>query len=138
MLITRQKKHDDWDVKVLGADEEKASPPSTKPNMKDLVNYFRDRTTSFNTSINSTVNGPAFMNVLKGMFTDGVTHDQVYQMIDMFADDIRKTPLNADQIPWRIFAARRSELYKRVQNGVVKKETSEYTFDPRLEKYLND
>ena len=125
-------------MKVLGADEKTTSAQSTNHNMRDLVNYFRDRTTTFNTSINAAVNGPAFMSVLKKMFEDGVTHEQVYRMIDMFADDIKRVPLEADKVPWRIFAARRSELYKRVQDGVVKKDTTEYTFDPRLEKYLNE
>lgn len=125
-------------MKVLGADEKTTPAPSTNHNMRDLVNYFRDRTTTFNTSINAAVNGPAFMSVLKKMFEDGVTHEQVYRMIDMFADDIKRVPLEADKVPWRIFAARRSELYKRVQDGVVKKDNNEYTFDPRLEKYLNE
>lgn len=78
------------------------------------------------------------MSVLKKMFEEGVTHEQAYRMIDMFADDIKRVPLESDKVPWRIFAARRSELYKRVQDGVVKKDTTEYTFDPRLEKYLNE
>ncbi len=125
-------------MKVLGADEKAPSAPSTNHNMRDIVNYFRDRTTTFNTSINAAVNGPAFMSVLKKMFEEGVTHEQAYRMIDMFADDIKRVPLESDKVPWRIFAARRSELYKRVQDGVVKKDTTEYTFDPRLEKYLNE
>lgn len=123
---------------MLGADEKTPSAPSTKHNMRDIINYFRDRTTTFNTSINAAVNGPAFSSVLKKMFEDGVTHEQVYRMIDMFADDIKRVPLEPNKVPWRSFAARRSDLYKRVQDGVAKKDSSEYTFDPRLEKYLND
>ena len=126
---------DGWGV-PLGADGKVEVAPSKKPNMRDMVSYMRDRTTTANMSINAPVNGPAMMKIFKDMMDKGVTPEQIYRMIDMFAEDIRQTPLGRHEIPWKVFAGRRTNLLKRVDHGVVKGDASEYTFDPRLLKYL--
>jgi hypothetical protein len=134
-----KKPKDDWDVKVLGADPDAPKPVMPQnANLRDMVNYLRDRTVVGNMSINAPVNGPAMTKIFKDMLSENVTSDQIYRMIDLFSDDIRRTPLNSDQVPWRVFASRRSELLKRIAGDVAKQDSSEYTFDPRLEKYLND
>lgn len=134
-ISNRRNPDDDWG-KPLGADEETVKAPSKKHNLRDMVSYLRDRTTSANMSINAPVNGPAMMKIFKEMLEKDVTPEQVYQMIDMFADDIRQTPLERHEVPWKVFAGRRSSLLKRVDNGVVKADSSEYKFDPRLKRYL--
>ena len=134
-ILNQRNPDDDWG-KPLGADEETVKVPSKKPNLRDMVSYLRDRTATSNMSINAPVNGPAMMKIFKEMIEKGVTPDEIYQMIDLFADDIRQTPLERHEVPWKMFAARRSALLKRVDLGVVKADRSEYTFDPRLKKYL--
>jgi len=132
-----KKKHDDWDVKVIGADEDKPKvEPQKGPSLKKLVMYLQDRTTGMSMSLNAPVNGPAMMKIFSTMIADSVTHDQIYQMIDLFADDIKRTPLKEQETPWRAFAARRGELFKRVQGSTVQSTSEEMKFDPRLEKYL--
>ena len=134
-----KKKHDDWDVKVIGADEDKPkAEPTKKKNLKDLVAYLHDRTSGMSMSLNAPVNGPAMMKIFSTMVADSVTHEQIYQMIDLFADDIKRTPLKEQETPWRAFAARRGELFARVQGSTVQTEQDQMKFDPRLEKYLND
>jgi hypothetical protein len=134
-----KKKHDDWDVKVIGADEDKPkAEPTKKKNLKDLVAYLHDRTSGMSMSLNAPVNGPAMMKIFSTMVADSVTHEQIYQMIDLFADDIKRTPLKEQETPWRAFAARRGELFARVQGSTVQTAQDQMKFDPRLEKYLND
>ena len=134
-----KKKHDDWDVKVLGADEDKPkAEPEKGQSLKKLVMYLQDRTAEMSMSLNAPVNGPAMMKIFKDMLGDGVTHEQIYQMIDLFADDIRRTPLKEQQTPWRAFASRRGELFVRVQGSTVQSTSEKVQFDPRLEKFLND
>ena len=134
-----KKKHDDWDVKVIGADEDKPkSAPQKGQSLKKLVMYLQDRTTGMSMSLNAPVNGPAMMKIFKDMLGEGVTHEQIYQMIDLFADDIKRIPLKEQQTPWRAFAARRGELFARVHGGTVQTAQDQMKFDPRLEKYLND
>lgn len=132
-----KKKHDDWDVKVIGADEDKPKAEQTKKkSLKDLVAYLHDRTSGMSMSLNAPVNGPAMMKIFSSMIADSVTHEQIYQMIDLFADDIKRIPLKEQETPWRAFAARRGELFKRVQGSTVQSTPEEMKFDPRLEKYL--
>lgn len=132
-----KKKHDDWDVKVIGADEDKPKAEPTKsPSLKNLVMYLQDRTTGMSMSLNAPVNGPAMMKIFKDMLNEGVTHEQIYQMIDLFADDIKRIPLKEQETPWRAFAGRRGELFKRVQGSTVQTTSEPMKFDPRLEKYL--
>ena len=132
-----KKKHDDWDVKVIGADEDKPkAEPQKGPSLKKLVMYLQDRTTGMSMSLNAPVNGPAMMKIFKDMLAEDVTHEQIYQMIDLFADDIKRIPLKEQETPWRAFAARRGELFKRVQGSTVQSTSEELKFDPRLEKYL--
>jgi hypothetical protein len=134
-----KKKHDDWDVKVIGADEDKPkAEPQKGQSLKKLVMYLQDRTTGMSMSLNAPVNGPAMMKIFKDMLGEGVTHEQIYQMIDLFADDIKRIPLKEQQTPWRAFAARRGELFARVHGGTVQTAQDQMKFDPRLEKYLND
>ena len=134
-----KKKHDDWDVKVIGADEDKPKvEPQKGQSLKKLVMYLQDRTTGMSMSLNAPVNGPAMMKIFKDMITEGVTHEQIYQMIDLFADDIKRTPLKEQQTPWVAFSARRGELFARVRGGTVQTTQDQMKFDPRLEKYLND
>lgn len=134
-----KKKHDDWDVKVIGADEDKPKvEPQKGQSLKKLVMYLQDRTTGMSMSLNAPVNGPAMMKIFKDMITEGVTHEQIYQMIDLFADDIKRTPLKEQQTPWAAFSARRGELFARVRGGTVQTAQDQMKFDPRLEKYLND
>lgn len=134
-----KKKHDDWDVKVIGADEDKPKvEPQKGQSLKKLVMYLQDRTTGMSMSLNAPVNGPAMMKIFKDMITEGVTHEQIYQMIDLFADDIKRTPLKEQQTPWVAFSARRGELFARVRGGTVQTAQDQMKFDPRLEKYLND
>ena len=134
-----KKKHDDWDVKVIGADEDKPKVETQKgQSLKKLVMYLQDRTTGMSMSLNAPVNGPAMMKIFKDMITEGVTHEQIYQMIDLFADDIKRTPLKEQQTPWVAFSARRGELFARVRGGTVQTAQDQMKFDPRLEKYLND
>jgi len=78
------------------------------------------------------------MKIFSTMVADSVTHEQIYQMIDLFADDIKRTPLKEQETPWRAFAARRGELFARVQGSTVQTAQDQMKFDPRLEKYLND
>lgn len=132
-----RKEDDGWGV-PLGADEKVEAAPSKKPNMRDMVSYLRDRTTSANMSVNAPVNGPAMMKVLKDMLDKGVTPEQIYTMIDLFAEDIRQTPLGSHEIPWKVFAGRRTNLLSRVDHAAPKGNSSEYTFDPRLLKYLEE
>ena len=132
-----KKKHDDWDVKVIGADEDKPKAEPQKGNsLKKLVMYLQDRTTGMSMSLNAPVNGPAMMKIFKDMLGENVTHEQIYQMIDLFADDIKRIPLKEQETPWRAFASRRGELFKRVQGSTVQSTSEEMKFDPRLEKYL--
>lgn len=134
-----KKKHDDWDVKVIGADEDKPKvEPQKGQSLKKLVMYLQDRTTGMSMSLNAPVNGPAMMKIFKDMITEGVTHEQIYQMIDLFADDIKRIPLKEQQTPWVAFSARRGELFARVRGGTVQTAQDQMKFDPRLEKYLND
>jgi hypothetical protein len=134
-----KKKHDDWDVKVIGADEDKPKvEPQKGPSLKKLVMYLQDRTTGMSMTLNAPVNGPAMMKIFKEMLSNSVTHEEIYQMIDLFADDIKRTPLKEQETPWQAFAARRGGLFARVRSGTVQTAQDQMNFDPRLEKYLND
>ena len=96
-----KKKHDDWDVKVIGADEDKPkAEPTKKKSLKDLVAYLHDRTFGMSMSLNAPVNGPAMMKIFSSMIAESVTHEQIYQMIDLFADDIKRIPLKEQETPW--------------------------------------
>jgi hypothetical protein len=137
--VGMKKKHDDWDVKVIGADEDKPKvEPTKKKSLKDLVAYLHDRTSGMSMSLNAPINGPAMMKIFSSMIAESVTHEQIYQMIDLFADDIKRIPLKEQETPWRAFAARRGELFKRVQGSTVQTTSEPMKFDPRLEKYLED
>jgi hypothetical protein len=136
-----KKKSDDWDVKVIGADESKPEQPvvqEKKLGVTYMVRYFRDVTTSMSMTLNAPVNGPALMKIFKDMLSKSVTPTQIYHMIDLFADDIKHTPLKEQQPPWLAFAARRGELFTRVQGSTVQSTSEKVQFDPRLEKFLND
>lgn len=136
-----KKKHDDWDVKVIGADEDAPKQPvvpEKKLGITYMLRYFRDVTTSTSMTLNAPVNGPAMLKIFKDMLSNSVTPTQIYHMIDLFADDIKHTPLKEQQPPWIAFAARRGELFKRVQGSTVQTTSEPMKFDPRLEKYLED
>jgi len=77
-----KKKNDDWDVKVIGADEDKPKvEPQQGPSLKKLVMYLQDRTTGTSMTLNAPVNGPAMMKIFKEMLSNSVTHEEIYQMI---------------------------------------------------------
>lgn len=142
MLITRRnKKGDDWDVKVIGADEPEPEQPKVlekKQGLTHMVRYFRDVTTSTSMTLNAPVNGPALMKIFKDMLSKSVTPIQIYRMIDIFADDIKRTPLGNQEVPWIAFAGRRGGLLKRIASDTLPTVPQEVKFDPRLEKYLHD
>jgi len=137
--ITRQKKNDDWDVTPIGADEPTQVVPSkNKTGLTHVLRYFRDVTTSTNMTLNAPVNGPALMKVFKEMLSKSVTTDQIYRMIDLFAEDIKRTPLTNQEVPWLAFVRRRGGLYKRITSDILPVDSEQVKFDPRLEKYLHD
>lgn len=138
--ICAVKQGDDWDVKPIGADEDKPEVPVVKkPTLMSMVYYLRNKTLDLSRyTLNAPVNGPALMKIFKDMLASGVTHDQIFTMIDLFAEDIKQIPLNDQDVPWKAFAARRGQLYKRVKDSAPTTNIEELTFDPRLEKYLKD
>lgn len=127
--------NDEWDVRVLGADGER-EPKTVKgksESLMGLVQHFRDTTAGI-MSLNSPTNGPALIKIFKGLKQKGVTHQQITQMIDLFALDIRKTPLPSDIPAWRGFAGRLDSLHKRIGESSTTYDYSEYSVDARLLK----
>ena len=78
------------------------------------------------------------MKVFKEMLSKSVTTDQIYRMIDLFAEDIKRTPLTNQEVPWLAFVRRRGGLYKRITSDILPVDSEQVKFDPRLEKYLHD
>jgi hypothetical protein len=130
---------DEWDVRTLGADGAKEPNPGKKgESLMGLVQHFRDMTAGI-MSLNSPTNGPALIKIFKGLKQKGVTHKQITQMIDLFAFDIRKTPLPSDVPAWRGFAGRLDNLHKRVGESATTYDYSEYGVDTRfLKKESNE
>lgn len=136
-----KKKLDDWDVKAIGADEDTPKQPvapEKKQGVTQMVRYFRDVTTSTSMTLNAPVNGPALMKIFKDMLSNSVTPTEIYHMIDLFSDDIKRIPLKEQETPWIAFASRRGGLFARVRSGTVQTAQEPIKFDPRLEKFLND
>jgi len=126
---------DDWGGKTLGADEPASKPViKKKSSTTGLVNYFKDTTVSTNMTLNAPVNGMALMKIFKGLQDKGISIDQIYKMIDVFAHEIRQTPLPQDVPTWKGFASRLDSLKKKVDTPLTKYDYSEYTVDKRLRK----
>jgi hypothetical protein len=126
---------DDWGGKTLGADEPVSKPPvKKKSSTTGLVAYFRDATISNNMTLNAPVNGMALMKVFKNLQEKDVTIEQIYKMIDVFAHEIKQTPLPTDVPTWKGFASRLDVLKKKVDTPLSKYDYSEYTVDKRLMK----
>ena len=129
---------DDWGGKTLGADEPIKKPVVKKQSSTGLVNYFRDVTASTKMTLNAPVNGIALLKIFKTLKDKGVTIDQIYKMIDVFAHEIKQTPLPQDVSTWKGFASRLDSLKKKVDTPLTKYDYSEYTVDKRLKKEQND
>ncbi len=130
---------DDWGGKTLGADEPIGKPVvGKKKSTTGLVAYFRDATVSTNMTLNAPVNGIALTKVFKNLQEKGVTVDQIYKMIDVFAHEIKQTPLPTDVPTWKGFAARLDSLKKKVDTPLTKYDYSEYTVDKRLMKGIHE
>ena len=126
---------DDWGGKTLGADEPAIKPAvKKKKSTTGLVNYFRDATISSNMTLNAPVNGMALMKIFKELQDKGVSIDQIYKMVDVFAHEIKQIPLPTEVPTWKGFAARLDSLKKKVDTPLTKYDYSEYTVDKRLRK----
>ena len=140
MLLTEAKRAwlmiDDWGGKALGADEPESKPAVKKKSKKTtgLVTYFRDATVTSNMTLNAPVNGIALMKIFKRLHDKGVSIDQIYKMIDVFAHEIKQTPLPTEVPTWKGFASRLDSLKKKVDTPLTKYDYSEYTVDKRLRK----
>ena len=80
----------------------------------------------------------ALMKIFKTLKSKGVTVEQIYKMIDMFAHEIKQTPLPQDVTTWKGFASRLDSLKKKVDTPIAKFDYSEYTVDKRLKRGNND
>lgn len=126
---------DDWGGKAIGADEPVSKPMAKKKSStRGLVNYFRDATVSSNMTLNAPINGMALIKIFKGLQDKGVSIDQIYKMIDVFAHEIKQTPLPTEVPTWKGFASRLDSLKKKVDTPLTKYDYSEYTVDKRLRK----
>lgn len=136
--MVKIRKTDDWDITSIGQDidEGVVHPLEKTGSLLRLVNYFREATTSSSMTLNAPVNGPALTKAFKNMREKGVTSNQMYQMIDLFAKEIKQTPLPIEVSAWRGFLAKQDKLFKLVTIGVAVVDDSEYILDSRLEKYL--
>lgn len=143
MLVQRESllgmKNDDWSGKTIGADEPVIKfPVEKKPYNGGMVNYFRDVTTGSSMTLNAPINAIALMKIFKTLKNKGVTVEQIYKMIDMFAHEIKQTPLPQDVPTWKGFASRLDSLKKKVDTPITKFDYSEYTVDKRLKRGNND
>lgn len=129
---------DDWGGKTLGADEPVKTPAIKKQSATGLVSYFKNVTTSTNMTLNAPINGIALMKIFKNLKSKGVTIDQIYKMIDVFAHEIKQTPLPQEVPTWKGFSSRLDALKKKVDTPLTKYDYSEYTVDKRLKKETND
>lgn len=117
------KEVDDWGKPLGGDDSAPASPvPYKKPrrdSLTGLVYYFRDTIQPPSKLVaNSPINGPALTKAFKKLLAQNYTHEQIREMIRVYASDLARKPLREGVQPWRGFLANLSELAVRTTRKV--------------------